>query len=299
MDATECAEVDRMVQDCFGPDEPSGASPSHPTSQTSDQHKVMDSDKGASVCNARPGSTPDPTGDPAGTSASERVDLGIVHRQCNNARAVEARVQLTSLSNNATIGTSVMAEPVQIGTLNAPGDSMVGKTFYGGRVKKGNDMVNQALTMTFDPNNLNCICCASEHSMMQGDKPVVLMVSDQNFVSVWPGANPDNCVPIVRIGNPTLHELVDVLFEIMDRRSPADGSVIMIGAVSYLCRAGVSMYSSEWTQVVGRVGRRWPNVRVAPAIPMLRESCPGGVSREIVMFAIWLFRVYSENLTGM
>jgi len=39
------------------------------------------------------------------------------------------------------------------------------------------------------------------------------------------------------------------------------------------------IFAREWTQVVGRVGRRWPNVRVGQLVPIIREDCPGGVQR--------------------
>ncbi len=71
-----------------------------------------------------------------------------------------------------------------------------------------------------------------------------------------------------------------------------------MGSVSHLSRVGVSCYAREWTQVVHRMGRRWPNVRVAPLIPILREDSPGGLSRDLVLLATWIFKIYSDSLIG-
>jgi len=51
-------------------------------------------------------------------------------------------------------------------------------------------------------------------------------------------------------------------------------------------------------QVVGRLGRRCPNVRVSPLVPIIREDCPGGVQSELIELATWLSKVYSNNAQG-
>jgi hypothetical protein len=85
----------------------------------------------------------------------------------------------------------------------------------------------------------------------------------------------------------------------LDRRTLPEGSVLLVGTVSYLHRVGVGQYCREWTQVIDRVGRRWPNVRVGPLVPVIREDAPGGVSRELVEYASWLSKVYAKGIQGL
>ena len=97
-----------------------------------------------------------------------QVDLGIVHAQCAAARAVASRIELTSLAADSTFGTAVIVEPTPIGHLNTLGDGLINKTFRGARAKRGNELVNQSLTLSFDPNNLSCLQCPKEHPIVGG-----------------------------------------------------------------------------------------------------------------------------------
>ena len=229
----------------------------------------------------------------------DRYNLGINHFQCMAARAASSQVEATSISIDATFGTETVVEPELVGTLNPPGDKEVGKTFHGARAKRGSDTVNQSVTFSIDPDSLICIQCEKEHEFLQADgKPVVIIASDQNYVPVWPTSNCETNVAVLRIANGGLHELADMLMEIFDRKNLPDGTVVLVGSVSHLHRVGVGSYSREWTQVVGRLGRRWPNIRVCPLAPLIRENCPGGVAREIIELASWLSKVYSGSING-
>jgi len=230
---------------------------------------------------------------------TERFDLGINHFQCMAARAASSQVEATSISIDATFGTETVIEPEPVGTLNPPGDTDIKKTFHGARAKRGSDTVNQSVTFSIDPETLICIQCEKEHAFIQADgKPVVIIASDQNYVPVWPTSNCETSVAVIRVANGGLHELADMLMEIFDRKNLPDGSVVLVGSVSHLHRVGVGSYSREWTQVVARLGRRWPNIRVCPLAPLIRENCPGGVARELVELASWLSKVYSGSING-
>jgi hypothetical protein len=223
-------------------------------------------------------------------------DLGVTHLQCVAARALTSQVEVTSL----TKGTTEMVEPFTIGKLNGSGDTLVGETFHGARVKRGSDTVNQSVTMRLDPSTLSCLSCEQEHPLLTGNgKPLVLMLSDQNFVSMWPVTDLDHCVSVNRLVNPSLTELLELLFEVFDRKNIPDGSVVLIGAVSHLHRVGASCYAREWVNVVGRLSARWPNVRAGPLIPLVTDDCPGGVARELLTLATWQMKVYGESFQGM
>jgi hypothetical protein len=98
--------------------------------------------------------------------------------------------------------------------------------------------------------------------------------------------------------NPTLHELLDFFGEIFQRAVLPEGSVLLVGAVSYLHGVGVSIYTREWTQVVGKVADRWPSIRLGPLIPIIREEVPGGVTRDLLELVSWFSRMYN-GIQGM
>jgi len=230
----------------------------------------------------------------------EKYDLGINHFQCMAARAASSQVEATSISIDATFGKEMVIEPEPVGSLNPVGDLDVKKTFHGARAKRGSDTVNQSVTMSLDPETLICLQCEKEHPFIQPDgKPVVIIVSDQNYVPIWPSTKCNTSVAVIRLANGGLHELADLLMEVFDRKNLPDGSVVLAGSVSHLHRVGVGSYSREWTQVVNRLGRRWPNIRVCPLAPLIREDCSGGVARELVELASWLSKVYSGSINGL
>jgi len=185
---------------------------------------------------------------------TDHCDLGVTHKQCVAARSVSSKVEVISLVTES-FGVSALAEPVMLGTLNKAGDYEVGKTFHGARAKKGGEMINQSVTLSLDPRNLTCLSCEKEHPLLQNNgKPIVMIFSDQNYIPMWSGSETESCVTVVRVMNPSLMELVDLLAEIIDRRHLPDGSVLLLGSVTFLQRVGVSVYAREWTKVVGRLG---------------------------------------------
>jgi hypothetical protein len=105
-------------------------------------------------------------------------------------------------------------------------------------------------------------------------------------------------VAIIRLANPSLLELIDLLSEILDRRLLPEGSVILLGSVSYLNRVGTSIFAREWTIAVDRAGRRWPNARVGPLTPIIRTDVVGGVAREMLEIAAWYAKVYVGKKEG-
>jgi len=230
----------------------------------------------------------------------KQTDMGVAHFQCMAARAASCKIEATSIAADLTFGTTVKLDAEQIGQLNPPGELIVDKTYRGARAKRGGDTVNQSVTMTIDPSNLTCITCDVEHPVIQGQtKPVVVVLADQNFVPIWPNCTKESCVVVIRLLNPTLHELFDLLLEIFDRNMLPDGSMVLSSSVSYLHRVGTSYYAREWTQVVNRMGRRLPNVRVCPLPPLIRSTCSGGVARELIELGGWLANVYKNCPQGL
>jgi hypothetical protein len=106
-------------------------------------------------------------------------------------------------------------------------------------------------------------------------------------------------MPVIRMDNPNLHELVDLQMELLDGHGIPDGSIVLIGSSSHLHRVGTGAYAREWTQIVSRIGRKWPNLRVGPLVPIFREPVPGGVVREIVELGAWFSNMYEGQIHGL
>ena len=190
-----------------------------------------------------------------GVGTPVQTDTGVTHFQCVAARAASCQIEATSIAADATFGKTLTLEAEQIGILNPIGEKGVDKTFHGARIKRGGDTVNQSVTMTIDPANLHCIVCKTEHLVVQNhSKPVVIILSDQNFVPIWPNTTPDACAVVIRMSNPDLHELFEFLSEVFDRTILPDGSMVLAGSVSYLLRVGTSFYARKWAQVLNKMG---------------------------------------------
>jgi hypothetical protein len=160
-----------------------------------------------------------------------------VYHQCRSARVTSYRDSLVSKSQDESFGKRVSVQSATIGSLEDHDN--LGATFHGSRVMKGSMAVNQSISSSFDPAKLNCISCDKEHPFI-GNTPVVVVLSDQNFVSTLTGVSND-CINIVRIENATLSELLETAKEIFLNVTFPEGSIFLIGTASYLGRIGVSL----------------------------------------------------------
>jgi hypothetical protein len=142
----------------------------------------------------------------AGNSRPNSTTLDAVYHQCRASRTSGFRETLISISNDSTFGKKVISQSPNIGSFKD--HAGIEKTFHGTRVVKGNVKVNQVISASFDPNNLMCISCDSEHEVL-GSSPIVVCLSDQNFVPALP-ADKGICVNIVRIENASITELFEM-----------------------------------------------------------------------------------------
>ena len=236
---------------------------------------------------------------PMEAECNARADLGAAQHQSFNARKMERKVDATSLVTDGTFFQTVRAEAERVGSMNPPGDTDVLRTFRGVRQQRAGENVNQYVTMSLDPTNLQCLSCSEEHPVLQGHKPVVIIVSDENFVPIWPGTEKDKCTVILRIEGGGLRELIDIFGDIFGRSGLPEGSVLLLGSLTHLHRYGVSRYARDWTETVMHVNRSWPSIRLGPLIPLAREDVPGGVARELTELASWFGRMYSGNIQGL
>jgi hypothetical protein len=157
--------------------------------------------------------------------------------------------------------------------------------------------VNESLSCSFDSSTLTCLSCKKEHEIL-GNQPVVLVLSDQNFVSHLE-CDYGKCINIVRIKNANLLELYEMASEIFNCKIFLEGSIFLVGSGSHLGRSGTSMHARDWNQVVALFTAKWRGIRICLLTPLILSECPGTIVRELCELAIWFESVYDGNPQGL
>jgi len=219
--------------------------------------------------------------------------------QCREARHAAQNVQVTTIIRDQT-GVNYNTKTVKQARVGGvlEDDMDFSRTFHGARMTKGNTQVCECMSSSFDPANLSCLMCSEEHNILDSSRPSTIVLTDHCFVGNLSG-DKNNCVSLVKIENSTLHELVDIAFEIFDGKTIPAGSVIMVGAGSHLYRVGASAYAWDWVQCVGRLAARWKSVNICPIFPIITADSPGSLYRDIGQLAVWLSQVYDSSTRGL
>jgi hypothetical protein len=144
-------------------------------------------------------------------------DLGNMYNQCKLARESALTTNFTYFGSDSTFNTG-SAKTARIGNLNMTGDNEVEHTFHGVRICKGSKVVNECISVSFDPRNMMCIGCKNNHKI--GDSgPLTICFADQNMVPFITDGK-GGCIAIVRLENSSLADLVDLSFEILEKSPP-------------------------------------------------------------------------------
>jgi hypothetical protein len=101
-----------------------------------------------------------------------------LYHQCKNARRTSFVDRLVSVTNDGTFGTIVTSPSPQIGHMTD--HDGLENTFCGSRIQKGNVMVNQSVSLSFDPTNMSCISCTTEHKIV-GSFPITVIFLRSKF----------------------------------------------------------------------------------------------------------------------
>jgi len=181
----------------------------------------------------------------------------------------------------------------RVGSLDNPDDSELKKTFRGSRVNSDGKNVNQNIALSFDPATLVCISCAKPHSIIPTDgSGLAFMVGDQNFTSTLCGGN--SCLPVIRIEDSTLEELVSICMEILDRHQIPAGTLFLISSVSHLSKVGTTRYCMDWITCRDRILARWRQAKLGPLPPIIRCDTTSTVGKQLIELVIWFDIVYNH-----
>ena len=132
------------------------------------------------------------------------------------------------------------------------------------------------------------------HSIIPNDNSgFVILLSDQNFVPSMSGK--ETCIPVVRLEDANLSELVDLAMEILDRHNIPPGTVFMFNSVSHLSKVGTTKFTYDWLTACNKITHRWKQARTGPLPPVLREDSTSNVGRQLIELDSWFRRVYSGS----
>jgi hypothetical protein len=153
---------------------------------------------------------------------------------------------------------------------------------------------------SLDPSSLKCVVCSNSHYVLAKgpeDSPPIIIFADQNFVPMLTGGK--SCLAIVRLEDASIPELTDLAFEILDKYHPPARTIFLFGSSSHLLNAGTTIYTQEWCNLVSNLSSTYPDSRILPLTPVIREDCPGVVSRQLIELATWYKTVYANDIMGI
>jgi len=225
--------------------------------------------------------------------------VGYLMQQCREARLASQKVQVTTVVRSEA-GIVYNTDTVGCDTLGGglDDDNTMNMKFHGARMNRGAIETNECMSSSFDPLNLACLMCDREHSILDSNRPLIIILTDQCFVGNLSGGE-TNCISVVKLENSTVLELADLALEIFDGKQIPAGSVIMIGSGSHLHRLGASSYAWDWVQCTNKIASKWRSVNVCPLIPIVTGDCPGSFHREVGQLAVWLSQVYTCSTRGL
>jgi len=232
------------------------------------------------------------------TGSLSEQDPGAFGRgyiQCRSARIQSTTSPAVECSTGRDFGKLIPVQHEKVGNLNLAGDRDLEKTFRGSRVTSKGDVVNQVISLSFDPATLMCTVCKKEHSIIPSDdSELAIMVSDQNFVPALSGRS--SCVPVIRMEDPTLKELFEICVEILDRYSLPNGTLFLVGSLSHLCEMGSTIFSLDWIRMVKDFNHRWKHVKVGPLPPVLREATSATTTKVLAEIWTWFKEMYGTSI---
>jgi hypothetical protein len=223
-----------------------------------------------------------------------------MYYQCKAARAATRNYTTVDVSIGPGAGVSEQIKHSSVGSLDCVGDTEILKTFRGSRITANGVTVNQNISSTFDPANLRCVVCPTAHYILAkgtDESPPTLIFADQNFVSTLAGGK--SCLAIMRLEDASLPELAELAHEVLDKHKPPAGTLLLFGSATHLLNVGTTIYTQEWCNLTDRISASFPDSRILPLAPVIREDCPGAVSRQLIELATWYKIVYNNNILGI
>ena len=219
--------------------------------------------------------------------------MGPNYHQCKEARKAAMCHNTVDCTPGTSCGKITKETQGQVGSLCYK-DKDLHHTFRGSRISSMDKVVNQNISLSFDPLTLVCTTCKEAHSIIPSDgSGMITVITDQNFVSALSGTS--ECVPVIRVEDSTLEELFQFALEIFSRTPIPAGSLFLLGSTSHLVSIGSTLYALEWQNTLSKFTNRWPNAQVGPVPPVIREDTALSTLVSLVEIRYWYSKVYTNN----
>ena len=117
-------------------------------------------------------STVNDDGEDSSRGGSNGQDWGLpqAYAQCKAARESELKKRAIEISAVPTFGCEGGEGLKPLGSFTGQPEG-IKACFVGSRVQKGGKLSNQNLATSFDPANLKCVACPTEHDILDKNKP--------------------------------------------------------------------------------------------------------------------------------
>jgi hypothetical protein len=195
-----------------------------------------------------------------------------------------------AVEEELVLGTTSQAKRVECG-FDVAGDKRIKQAIMRHRLD-----ANMNMTASFNPANMICHGCKerSPHSVIGGDgqEPVVIVATDQNFPPVLFSENAGACIAILRVEFGTIKEIGFAIGDMLSGIRLPEGSVILVGSVSDLDKQGVTGYVEELYRTIRIVKeKQGGNVQVSALPPLLMAGINSfRLLRNILEVEFWLER---------
>jgi hypothetical protein len=181
-----------------------------------------------------------------------------------------------------------------------------------GRILKAHFEVNlgqrRVISYSFNPNTMQCKC-PGPHSIRKiasgrGEKKSVreaIILSDQAYPATLPSGSDKLCISFIRIEHGMLHEMAEVLENVLRGRYLEAGSLVMMFSATNLAVAGMVGYCADLVGAFERLKHSiGEHVVFTPAPHFFGGGCKDGATvRAAVEVGAWSIHVFGKELCHM
>jgi hypothetical protein len=190
-----------------------------------------------------------------------------------------------------------------LGSFMSNGDGRILRTQF--EVNLGQRRV---ISYSFNPGTMECKCNSSHSGRKiasgRGERKTIreaIILADQSYPAALPSGSDKLCLNIIRIEHGLLHELAEVLENVLRGRYLEAGSLIMLFSATNLATAGVVGYCADLIGAIERLKRSiGEHVVFTPAPHMFGGGCSSGETvRAAIEVGAWSIHVFGKELCHM
>ena len=62
---------------------------------------------------------------------------------------------------------------------------------------------------------------------------------------------------------------------------------------------GLTIYTMDWCKILNNLSSKIEGIQICPLVPVLNDSIPGSLARDLIALAYWLVRRYEGSTLGL